>query len=109
LDDRTVLKDPNADEQHVFESPGKLLKKSQGLLIPWYLARKDYDYLVLPRPVVVPVANVVNPFSDPVSFAVKIVSADCPELFASCINIPMLAFDTLLSSSQVGPVCSLVL
>jgi hypothetical protein len=72
-DDRMVWKDPNAGEQHVYGSPGKLLKKRQGLWIPWYLARKDYDYLhVLLRLVAVPVANVVNPFSDPVSFAVGI-------------------------------------
>lgn len=50
LKDQTVWKDPNAGEQHVFGSPGKLLH-------------------VLLRLVVVPAANAVNPFLDPVSFA----------------------------------------
>ena len=73
---RTVLWDPNAGGQHVFGSPDKLLKKRQGLLIPSYLERKGYGYLhVLPRLVAVPAANVVNPFSDPVSFASSVTSA----------------------------------
>jgi len=46
--DRKVLKDPNADEQHVYGNPGKL-----GQL----------------RPVVAPAATSVSPSSDLVSFA----------------------------------------
>jgi hypothetical protein len=80
---QTVLKDPNADEQHVFGSPDKLLKKRQGLWIPWYLERKDYDYLhVLLRLVFVPVANVVNLISNPVSFAIITMLAHCSRLVA---------------------------
>lgn len=81
--DRTVLLDPNAGGQHVCESPDKPLKKRQGLLILSYLERKDYDYLhALPRLVAVPVANVVNPSSNPVSFAVEATSAHRPRSIA---------------------------
>lgn len=72
----------------MYGNPGKLLMKRQGLLIPSYRARKDYDYLhVLPRPVVALVANAASPFSNPVSFARVLLVLSC-KAWESCVDLP---------------------